>query len=378
MKEQKRIKFNPKSGMALPAVLIILMIVSILGTALYAYSMQSIRSVRFASDAKKAEYLARAGVESTAFAYQQATSSLSKQDGNGNRYVNDFFNEANKIDNATKKKINEIVSNDVYLVWHENNYKYVLASEVANYESKNVIGFFRVKVDEVTKTDKVSVTNYKANAANTGNEQIGKTEYKNIQSGIKIFTAVGYAGETSRTKTAYIDDAVLCSGLYYGEAGIVDGRYTDGNGSYGSNTTTTVGAGKPFVQSGSYKTATKINFNYKWINQWFPSLGTTAFSLNVASETIPFALAYSAGNMIVNDPADGVNGIAFKTDQSNYVSFVGLNNVFVQTSVDTTPSPSRFNSIVFKGRKSSLTEALISLHMVSQEIQQTCLAIWAN
>ena len=86
MKTDKKLQINFKSGMALPAVLIILMIVSVLGTALYAYSMQSIRSVRFASDAKKSEYLARAGVESAAFAYQQATNLVSKPE------VNSFFN----------------------------------------------------------------------------------------------------------------------------------------------------------------------------------------------------------------------------------------------------------------------------------------------
>ena len=340
MKTDKKLQINFKSGMALPAVLIILMIVSVLGTALYAYSMQSIRSVRFASDAKKSEYLARAGVESAAFAYQQATNLVSKSE------VNSFFNSLYANDS------NKIESNKIYLVWSENNYKYVLESQVGNYEDRNIIGYFKVTVDEVSKEEAINVANFQAVTGSEGNTVASKINEttKNIRTGIKIFTAVGYAGDSSRTRTAYLDNSVLCSNLYYGADGVVDGKYTD-EGTYGGHTTALNSASTPFVQSGSYKTASSIQFKWKWLSNWFPRWFSNPDPVTVASETIPFALAYSAGNLIVNEPSDNKNTISFVKNQSNFVSFVAMNNCFVQTNVDTEPSNGRFNSIVFKGKE---------------------------
>ncbi|MBE6835546.1 MAG: hypothetical protein E7515_04765 [Ruminococcaceae bacterium] len=338
MKADKKLKINLKSGMALPSVLIILMIVSVLGTAMYAYSMQSVRSVRFASDAKKAEYLARAGVESAAFAYQQATNQVNKAE------VNSFFNELGKADT------NKIVSNDIYLVWSDNNYKYVLASQIGEYEDRNVIGYFKVTIDEVSKKETINVANFQASTGSSGDTvatKINETT-KDIETGIKIFTSIGYAGESSRTRTAYLDNSVLCSGLYYGEDGLIDGKYTD-EGTYGGHTTALNTAGKPFTQSGSYKTASSIQFKWKWLSNWFPRWISNPDPVTVASETIPFSLAYSAGNMVLNAPSDDNSTLTFVKNQSNFVSFVAMNNLFVQANVDTEPSNGRFNSIVFKG-----------------------------
>ena len=345
MKTVKKININPRSGMALPAVLIILMIVSVLGTALYAYSMQSIRSVRFASDAKKAEYLARAGVESAAFAYQQATNKIT--DSVVGDKVNSFFNSLNA--NAD----NKIESNIIYLVWDNGTYKYVQESEANAYTGKNKIGYFKVTVEEVSKTETINVANYQSTYnASTGENSASKVSEttKDITTGIKIFTAVGYAGDSSRTRTAYLDNSVLCSNLYYGADGVVDGKYTD-EGTYGGHTTALNSASTPFVQSGSYKTASSIQFKWKWLSNWFPRWFSNPDPVTVASETIPFALAYSAGNLIVNEPSDNKNTIAFVKNQSNFVSFVAMNNCFVQTNVDTEPSNGRFNSIVFKGKE---------------------------
>ena len=344
MKTVKKININPRSGMALPAVLIILMIVSVLGTALYAYSMQSIRSVRFASDAKKAEYLARAGVESAAFAYQQATNKIT--DSVVGDKVNSFFNSLNA--NAD----NKIESNIIYLVWDNGTYKYVQESEANAYTGKNKIGYFKVTVEEVSKTETINVANYQSTYnASTGENSASKVSEttKDITTGIKIFTAAGYAGDTSRVKTAYLDNSVLCSGSYYGADGLVDGKYTD-EGTNGGHTTALSSATTPFVQSGSYKTTSKIQFKWKWLSSWFPSIFSDPDPISISSESIPFALAYSAGNLIVNEPSDDVNTISFKSGQSNFVSFVAMNNCFVQTNVNTEASNGRFNSIVFKGK----------------------------
>ena len=348
MKERKKIKFNPKSGMAVPAVLIILMILSVLGTAMYAYSMQSLKSVRYASDTKKAEYLAKAGVESAAFAYQQATNKTGT-----NQSVQNFFGAVNS--NANSK----IESNKVYLIWYNNDYMYVLESQLGDYgfSKDTAIGYFIVRVSEMTKSQTIEVRNY-----NSDGSLNGDPEPRTITSGIKIFNSTGYVHDTSCTRSAYIDDVTLCSDKYYGPDGVVDGKYTDGNGQNGSHKEPLNHASVPFMQSGSFKTNGTIQWRWKWLSSWFPSIFSDPDPQNVTSETVPYALAYSGGNLIVDKPTpatttnefkddESIMTLSFQKNQSNFVSFVGMNNLFVQANIDATADNGHFNSVYLKGKE---------------------------
>lgn len=60
------------SGASIIFVLILLAILSVMGTSLYAYSMQSLDVMKWGFDSARAKYLARAGVEQAAYAYQSA------------------------------------------------------------------------------------------------------------------------------------------------------------------------------------------------------------------------------------------------------------------------------------------------------------------
>lgn len=68
--KSKTIKGN--SGASIIFVLILLAILSVLGTSLYAYSMQSIDVMKWGFDSARAKLLARGGVEQAAYAYQSA------------------------------------------------------------------------------------------------------------------------------------------------------------------------------------------------------------------------------------------------------------------------------------------------------------------
>lgn len=61
-----------KDGMALPMVLVVMLILTMFGTALYMLAWNSFMTVRYMNDQKKAYYFARAGVEFAAYAYQVA------------------------------------------------------------------------------------------------------------------------------------------------------------------------------------------------------------------------------------------------------------------------------------------------------------------
>ena len=160
MKEKTENMMKDRGGVALIGVLVMLLVLSFMGTAMYAYSMNSMKSVRFASDRKKAEYLAQAGVEATSYAYQKAV--------NNPEAIGMFqgFVEAAQADG------NYIQSSKVYLIWGDDpssasTSKTYYYTDTAGYTNavasgKTVIGYYIVRIDstsipyEYTQTGNVS------------------------------------------------------------------------------------------------------------------------------------------------------------------------------------------------------------------------------
>jgi Tfp pilus assembly protein PilV len=354
MKTERKKRFNPKSGMALPGVMVILVVLSLLGTAMYAYSMQSVQSVRFASDGKKAEYLAQAGIEAASYAFQAAMDS-------GNQNAVTFKSEASKSTNT-------VTSNRVWLVFNKTtkDYEYI-ADTGSNIAPTNtdykVIGSFIVTVESKYRKDTVEVRNYKKQADGTYAAETTKTE--NLYSPIRIFRAVGSAGGTvpgtaTRQKVGYLYDSVNAKNMYYGQRGIIDGKYTTGDTTTGSNSSpknaVTGGSGEEafsptkFVQSGSYEKNTTLSYKFKWLS----ALGIRdPDPQTVDQETVPFALAYSVGNYVLDPPDENRPNVplSFQPGQSNMVSFVSANDLFVRSAIDVSSSDGFFNSMFLKGRK---------------------------
>ena len=102
---KSRLKQN--GGFALTAVIALLFILSLMGTAMYAYTMTSLRTVRFLSDRKKAEYLAQAGAEAASYAYQLAVNNKGTDSD-----VNEFIVE-------TSEDGDKIETNKIYLIWNK-------------------------------------------------------------------------------------------------------------------------------------------------------------------------------------------------------------------------------------------------------------------
>ena len=94
---KKYLKNN--QGMALPMVLFIMLILTAFAAGLGTYASQSLRTVRYMNAQKQAYYLARAGVEAGAFAYQNATTKTTSAFDNNDNFKNGLvnFNEVDKI-----------------------------------------------------------------------------------------------------------------------------------------------------------------------------------------------------------------------------------------------------------------------------------------
>lgn len=345
MKTENEKKYNLKSGMALPAVIIILMVVSLLGTAMYAYSYDSLRSIRYASDSKKAEYLARAGVEATANAYQLAMSNPYTVEG-----VSDFMAAGNNQD---------ITSNDIYLVYDSSQetvkerYRFVTESEAGSFDQKNVIGHYTVVIKNQNKTAKVEIRE-QIKASDTDPDAAPTTTTKEITSKVKVISATGYAGRATKKMVGFLEDSKMAKGAYYGANGIIDGGYTD---DHPSLTSRTVGgktfrsqASEYFFQSGSYQTSSKLYFRFKWLNRIFGE-GIQPSPINIGSRTIPLAVGYSAGNLIFDTPSSDNRVITFLKGQDNIVTFTAGNNLFLRSDIDVSSTDGKFNFVTLKGKE---------------------------
>ncbi len=318
---------NSNEGFALTGVMVILLILTFMGVSIFAYSMISLRSVRYLSNQKKADYLARAGVEASSYAYKLAVDS---DDANAKKLIVDTSNNGA-----------EITAEPVYLTYYKkgssNPYEYV-SQEVAEARfsdsSYEVIGYYDVTI--INKTVAKTVNFLQTDTEN--NITAYETTVNDKQ---RQFKCVGHAlsGEevvASSTKYGHMSEPVQGSGLFYDSegtnAGIVDGS-ASGNTAANSN----------FSVIGTYVSASQLSLKTHYF-------GT--MTLNVGVRTIPLVMGYSSGNMILNAATDS-NGnsvpIKFKDNTDNIVTFAAVENLFVKSDIDVTSSDGHFNMMVLKG-----------------------------
>ena len=96
-------------GVALSMVMVLLFVMSILGTAMYVYTMQSLKVLEFGTARQKAEYLARSGIEASVFMYQDAMLQYNSEEG-----LRDFIDQA--TDDGNPDTDETITTNWVYVL----------------------------------------------------------------------------------------------------------------------------------------------------------------------------------------------------------------------------------------------------------------------
>ncbi len=211
-----------QEGMALPMVLIIIMILTMLGASLMLYASQSFRSVKYMNAQKQAYYLARVGVESGAYAYQTASLKTSTSDEYNNFDVSNYNGVdavvsvlQDQVDNDGELVANpgKVTSNKVYVVYSkpsENSgsiwegLTFVADSATFNSELyEKVIGYFTVESSAATNKIRAEVPKLDEN----GNEQTDATgsvvtEMKDVDELVVEFrsTAVCYDGGGNEVK----------------------------------------------------------------------------------------------------------------------------------------------------------------------------------
>lgn len=347
-------KLRQNSGFAIISVVFLLLVLSLMGTAMYMYSVTSLRSVRFLSDRKKAEYLAQSGVEAASYAYQLAVSG-----GARNATASALVNTRD----ANGKPL-DISSNVVYLVYdrsatENNHYKYVKSDAINSYSDDQIIGHYTVTITASTEKSVANILQEDSSSLS------GVTAYPvEINESIREIEAVGKVGKegqngVSARKKAYLAEPVQALGTYYGDDGIIDGgitnkkktiNYTDESG---TEKTKDVPIAKTaaFEVLGQYSTGSTLQIKISLFNN-IPFIGKyigieNSYPINLSSSTVPILMAYTTGNMIMGEPSAGT--ISFKKNQSNMVSFIGKKNLFVNTGIDVTPTKTNFNVMYLRG-----------------------------
>lgn len=316
---KKRLKQN--GGFALTAVIALLFILSLMGTAMYAYTMTSLRTVRFLSDRKKAEYLAQAGAEASAYAYQLAVNNRGSDAD-----VNEFIVE-------TSEDGDKILTNKIYLIWNRAAspaaYQYVTEAGLAASTDKEIIGYYQVEITNIVEIKKGKFL--KTEEKPDGSGIIAEEEVEMIDKQ-RRFVSKGYAVKGNdindvvpATVTARISEPVQGLGTFYdndgANAGIVDAVSND-----------------QLTKIGTVKLPSNLSLKTK-------HFGT--YTINIGERRTPAKLGYSSGNLILNAPTTGT--IKMKQNQDNIVSFVGMKDLFVNTNIDVTPTKKNYNIMFLKG-----------------------------
>ena len=348
-----RLKEN--DGFAIISVVFLLFVLSLMSTAMFMYSVTSLRSVRFLSDRKKAEYLAQAGVEAASYAFQLAVKSQDAQAG--------------KLIAGTTAEGSIIDSNRVYLTYQTGvGYQYVAAKEdgscSGSYSDDEILGYYEVSIESkpINRVDK-TISNEKVESnLGSGGENSFKQYLVELSEGQRFFTAVGHSNGNNATarKKAYISEPAQALATYYDvKTGIIDGSmgtgtktitYTDANGK-SETQTVPLAKNEAFSVLGEYTTGSQLNVDISLFNN-IPILGkyigiTLQKAIPITKRTIPILMGFSSGNMILNQPESGT--IKFKEKQDNMVVMIGSENLFLNSNVDVTPSRTYFNTLFLKG-----------------------------
>lgn len=333
-----------KEGMALPMVLIIMMILTILAAGLGTYASQSLRSVRYMDAQKQAYYLSRAGVEAGAFAYQNATTKTSVSYDNNDNFANGLvnFTDIDKFVAVVENSHSKVTSNKVYLVYDESaanagtmwdglKFATYADDDIAK-NTEGVIGYFSLEVaggqQEVLVND-------------NGVEQVVLKDVVELKSTAVCFNGEG--AEVTRVSSGYVYPAQTVSSETCYDS---NGYLSTNKGDFDNTDTKTV----------SYDESA---FNTKTGGFWSRlknGLLKLAFNIMKATgvipsqETITVYEMIGAGDLILARPSKDVGTIKINDKTNNFYIFSTSGSLILEdTGLLVNPTNGKYATIGLYG-----------------------------
>lgn len=335
MEKQEQNLLKDNHGVALTMVMALLLIMTFLGGTMYAYTMQSLKTLEYGTNRQKAEYIARSGVEASVFMYQDAMMKNNTEHSG----IQDFLKKTDR-NGATSGE--DIITNWVYLLKDGKTYVDGGSDDQPAEISQNYIGYFRVTIrngEEEYFMPKADGTKEK------------KTQY------VKHFISEGYCKGRKCTKKAYIVPLVDVT-----SKGWINDKGEIVLENAASDTTSMIQSSKVSIECGwidDFIEQAKRKFgNFNdYLNKKYPFLGgkLPTYPESPRLKDLPVYIGATSGNMVLNAPknADGKDlPIHFKQELKDHnAGFLSLENLFINGDLDTEPLATRFNSIILRGNQ---------------------------
>ncbi len=332
---KKYLKNN--QGMALPMVLIIMLILTILAAALGTYASQSLRSVRYMNAQKQAYYLARAGVEAGAFAYQNATTKTTSNFDNNESFKNGLvgFNNVDKFVSIIEDSDEKITSNKIYLIYDDTAANAGTMWDGLKFSAtatENAIGYFSI---EIAGAEQETLVN------DNGVEKEILKPVVEFRSTAVCFSNSG--AEVTSVSTGYMyPSQTVSSETCYGADGYLS---TDAN-DFDNHDTKTI----------SYD---EQSFNTK-TGRWWQRLknGLLKLAFNImkglgiipAQENITVYEMIGAGDLILARPSDNVGEIKINDGTNNFYIFSTSGSLILEdTGLYVNPTKGKYATIGLYG-----------------------------
>ncbi|MEG0546528.1 MAG: hypothetical protein RR552_04995 [Oscillospiraceae bacterium] len=312
-------------GVAMVMVIVLIAIMSLMGTTLYAYSVQSVATYKFGIDRNKAEYLARAGIEAAAYRYQNAVI-RSSSDAD----LRDFI--------ATGEAQAAIIEgNKVYLDKSGQYFSFPAGEPPEG----SYVGYFEVKITNDEKAINIASIGQRTTVT------------------VKLIKSRGYVNGKIVAKTAYILPATdaLNSGWYDKDGIKLD--YLDAEYSQEQSTPemkTIIGVSNTFRK---YVDAFNRSYSYKVKLKLFGKVFEyDPFKGNPPTVKADVNSYIGYGNTILNAPllsagkSNETGPIKFKADKKDHLcSFISMQNLFINAPIETKPDPGHFNFMSLVGNQ---------------------------
>lgn len=357
-----------KDGLALPMVLIIIVILSILSLSLATYAHQSLRSVKYMNAQKQAYYLARVGVEAGAYAFQSAA--LKTTDAytdyhpanyDGVDAIVSALQDIQCAENASgeyESSAGKVTSNKIYLVYSDSNSNddtpweglaFVTEDDIGSIDTTtSVIGYFSI---EAMGAQNVVVQN----AIDDDGNEILDADGNNVKTEVAMnvvefrSTAVCFDGSNNEVKEVvhgfvYPTEQVTSNTIYDS-----DGLLSQDDSVFSNAETETIvvnatdGPTKP-TTSGIQGFLDRIVYYAKRLwNGIIKGIFTVLYPDGWSTEIEGYQYV-SGGDIIFGKPSNS-EFIKTHANENNIYSLTTSGNMYIEAGFDVIPNKGKFSTV---------------------------------
>lgn len=336
---KKYLKNN--DGMALTMVLVVMTIVMTLATAMAMFAYNSFVTARWMNDEKRAYYLAHAGVEATAHAYQNAvTKTSSKYDDLSQAGT---FEEIDRFVSISQDSDARITSNRVYLTYtNENtnadslwkNLKFAAYTPEQAAADPNIIGYFEAEIGNGTDLVKVKSSD-------------GTIVEQEVP--VKVIRAKGVSNGKTQTNVGYVTPSQTISpNVLYDDNG-----YLSRDGIDAADSGSVSFANEKFiVQRNKEIPYDEITFYDD--DGWFINMGKSVIAwiykeIYGDSRFVDLFTKTAQSNMVLEAPAKS-SVLKMNPNVDNFYTFATSGDLFLDNlGIDATPTRGNYASIGLYG-----------------------------